>query len=86
MTQKNPRSLSSNNAWRIFEDKDKNIWIGTYNGGLNLFHPNDHTFTQFIHAGKRPDIDLQQQNIFDFSRPDRKALGWYRRRWVESFQ
>ena len=29
-------SLSNNNVYSIFQDKNKRIWIGTYGGGLNL--------------------------------------------------
>lgn len=29
-------SLSDNNVYSIYEDKNKNIWIGTFGGGLNL--------------------------------------------------
>jgi len=29
-------SLSNNNIYSIIEDRQKNIWIGTYGGGLNL--------------------------------------------------
>jgi signal transduction histidine kinase/ligand-binding sensor domain-containing protein/DNA-binding response OmpR family regulator len=31
-------SLSNNNIYTIFEDRQKRIWIGTYGGGINLFH------------------------------------------------
>lgn len=37
--QHNPKetsSLSSNNIYSIFQDKNGRIWIGTYGGGLNL--------------------------------------------------
>lgn len=32
----NSYSLSNNNVYSIFQDKQKRIWIGTYGGGLNL--------------------------------------------------
>lgn len=34
-------SLSDNNVYSIFEDKNKNIWIGTFGGGLNLVTSGD---------------------------------------------
>lgn len=33
----NPYSISSNNIYSILEDRKKQIWIGTYDGGLNRF-------------------------------------------------
>jgi signal transduction histidine kinase/ligand-binding sensor domain-containing protein/DNA-binding response OmpR family regulator len=34
-------SLSNDNIYSIFEDKNNNIWIGTYGGGLNLILKGD---------------------------------------------
>lgn len=34
-------SLNNNDVYSIFEDKNKNIWIGTYGGGLNLVLASD---------------------------------------------
>ncbi len=33
----NPKSLSNNEIWVIFEDSNKNLWIGTRGGGLNKY-------------------------------------------------
>ena len=40
-----PRSLSSNNVWAIFEDRDGLIWIGTHGGGLNLYNEKSNDFS-----------------------------------------
>jgi len=37
----NKFSLSNDNIYSIFEDKNSNIWIGTYGGGLNLILKGD---------------------------------------------
>ncbi|MCJ8269271.1 MAG: GGDEF domain-containing protein, partial [Psychrosphaera sp.] len=34
-----PGSLSSNDVWSVFEDKDGIIWVGTRDGGLNYMDP-----------------------------------------------
>lgn len=34
-----PASISSNNIWSIFEDKNRRLWVGTFGGGLNLLLP-----------------------------------------------
>jgi signal transduction histidine kinase/streptogramin lyase len=50
----NTASLSSNNAWVIFQDRDKNIWIGTYGGGLNLYNPDNDSFIRYQLDEKNP--------------------------------
>src|SRR5690606_24263915 len=42
-----PNSLSGNNAWCIFEDSDKTLYIGTYWGGLNIYNREQDNFTRF---------------------------------------
>jgi two-component system, sensor histidine kinase ChiS len=41
----NPKSLSQNAVNSFFEDSKGRLWIGTLGGGLNLWHPEDKTFT-----------------------------------------
>ena len=45
LTYKN--SLSDNVVSCIVEDKDKNLWIGTNDGGLNLYNPITQRFTSY---------------------------------------
>ncbi len=40
-------SLSDNKIYSIFEDINGRLWIGTYEGGLNLFDPSSGKFTFF---------------------------------------
>ena len=40
-------SLSNNFIWKIFEDSQKNLWIGTFGGGLCLFDRELETFKTF---------------------------------------
>ena len=42
------QSLSSNNAYQAVEDKDGNVWVATYNGGVNLLPKGS---DNFIHSG-----------------------------------
>lgn len=44
-----PSSLSHNNAFIIYEDRDKTIWVGTRGGGLNRFDPVGKNFQHFKH-------------------------------------
>lgn len=45
-------SLTNNSILAIFEDKHRNLWIGTENGGLDLFNVNS---KKFIHHTNDPD-------------------------------
>ena len=51
-------SISGNMIYKIlFEDKDGNIWIGTYSGGLNIYNPNTGSFSHYLR---------EPRFIFDF--------------------
>ena len=39
-----PRSLSSNNIMSFTEDREGNLWITTYGGGINYFNPQTEEF------------------------------------------
>jgi ligand-binding sensor domain-containing protein len=45
---KNSRSISNNNVHCIFEDHNKDVWVGT-DSGLNLFNSKDKSFIHFLH-------------------------------------
>jgi len=44
-----PSTISDNNVRVLFEDVDKNLWVGTQDGGLNRFDYASETFTRFVH-------------------------------------
>ena len=44
-----PQSLSNNNVYSIYQDKNGQIWIGTYGGGINLLHETS-SGVKFIHS------------------------------------
>lgn len=43
--ENNPKSLSNNRVNTIFQDSEKNLWIGTANG-VNLYNRDEETFTR----------------------------------------
>lgn len=45
-------SLSDNNVYSIFQDKQKRVWIGTYGGGLNLVEK-DNLNIRFINSSNK---------------------------------
>ncbi len=51
---KDSTSLSNDVVNVIFEDKNQNLWIGTNDGGLNLFNASSETFTHFQHNKNDP--------------------------------
>jgi signal transduction histidine kinase/ligand-binding sensor domain-containing protein/DNA-binding response OmpR family regulator len=46
VNQNDTHSISTNVIRAFYEDKQGNIWIGTYNGGINIFNPVTKTFTR----------------------------------------
>ena len=49
-----PLVLNSNDIWVITEDRDKNIWIGTYDGGLDLYNSATNSFTHYQKDNNNP--------------------------------
>lgn len=45
-----PHSLSGNNVWRLFEDSQKRLWVGTTHSGLNVL---DRRSERFFHLNFR---------------------------------
>ncbi len=46
---RDPFSLSNDDIAALYEDADQNLWIGTYQGGLNKFDPRQGKFTRYLH-------------------------------------
>ena len=49
-----PASISDDSVRTIFEDRDGRLWIGTYEGGLNLMDVSSGTFQRFMHSPDNP--------------------------------
>lgn len=64
-----PRSISGNDVISIHEDKLHRIWVGTYMNGLNLYHPEDDSFTRFDAS-----VGLPGNNIFGILSDDHDNL------------
>ena len=41
---KNPKSLNTNSIYNIFSDREGNMWLGTYFGGINFWRSNPEYF------------------------------------------
>ena len=48
----NQNSISSNLIWRIVEDEENNLWIGTTGNGLNRYNKKTEKFTRFVNDQK----------------------------------
>jgi ligand-binding sensor domain-containing protein len=51
---RNPNSLISDNLECLYSGSKGNIWIGTYQNGLDRFEPETETFTHFLHNSADP--------------------------------
>ncbi len=55
-------SISSSRITNIHRDTQNRLWIGTSDGGLNLFNPNTETFDRFITQAEVSDITSDTYN------------------------
>ncbi|MCU4157042.1 hypothetical protein J1N10_13715 [Carboxylicivirga sp. A043] len=71
----NPKSLSNNFVYAsIIEDREGNLWIGTYGGGLNKLNPETYTFTHYSTEGE--DGKRLSNNIVFSLYQDERGLIW----------
>lgn len=45
--QQTPKSLSYSSIWSLYCDRQGNIWVGTYFGGVNYFNPKQQVFREY---------------------------------------
>ena len=69
----NPKSLSDNFIWSIYEDKAGILWIGT-SKGINRFHPQNDTFESYRHEPGNP--NSLSHNIIRSVYEDRSGVLW----------
>lgn len=67
-------SLSDNVVSCITEDKDKNLWIGTNDGGLNLYNTKTQQFTHYILQEDEREIGIGSNNIKAVYVDEQKSL------------
>lgn len=49
-----PDSLGDSSVQVLVEDKENNLWLGSWGGGLNKFDPTTEQFTQYLHNPNDP--------------------------------
>lgn len=71
---RNPYSLSDNNAYRVFLDDTRNLWIGTWGGGLNRLEIKRDAMSRF--PLDQQDGDVRQNQIVLSIMQDRSGILW----------
>jgi len=67
-------SLSNDDILALHEDRQQNLWIGTYGGGLNMFNRATGKFVRYVHAEK--DSTSLSNNIVWAIAEDRSGAIW----------
>ncbi len=72
-----PKSLTSNRVWQIFEDQQRRIWVAT-DRGLNLWLPEIGGFHHYRHEPGSPE-SLSDDIVYDVMQDSGNVL------WVGTF-
>jgi ligand-binding sensor domain-containing protein/DNA-binding CsgD family transcriptional regulator len=65
--RKSPNTLNTNALFDVLIDHDKNIWIGTYNGGVNVFKAHKTRFETYTHTGNKAG-ELSHRSVLSLSK------------------
>ncbi|MFZ6010308.1 MAG: ligand-binding sensor domain-containing protein [Bacteroidota bacterium] len=68
------RGPSVNNILSVLDDRQGNVWLGTWHGGLNRLHIKSGTFEHFLH-NEKDTFSLSTDNINDIHL-DKKGRLW----------
>lgn len=58
-----PASLRGNIIYCLFEDSRKNLWVGTWGGGLSLYNRDLDNFTTFTHDPNNP-VTIRHNDVW----------------------
>lgn len=66
-------SLNQNSIYDIFQDKAGSVWVGTYYGGINVYHPNAVSFKVYKHYAYKNSLS---SNVISALVEDREGNLW----------
>ncbi|MCV9385924.1 two-component regulator propeller domain-containing protein [Reichenbachiella ulvae] len=78
LSTESPISLGNNRVKRIYQDSKDRIWIGTENGGLNLYMENQDRFKRFLRDNDDP-YSVSSNSIWEIMEDNQGRL------WVGTF-
>jgi ligand-binding sensor domain-containing protein/two-component sensor histidine kinase len=67
-------SLSDNRIYVLYQDKDKNLWVGTHGGGLNKFDKQNETFTVYKSIPNKKNLLFDNKIMSLHETEDQKLL------------
>ena len=70
----NIKSIGSNAVWALCKDKQGNLWVGTWGGGLNRFDYNTETFEHY-HYNAKDTNSIGSDNIFSIYEEAKEIYG-----------
>ena len=65
-------SLTNNSIYTIYKDPQGNMWVGTYDGGVNLFNKSGNKFAHYKHNSSTE--SLANNFVLDILEDDRENL------------
>ncbi len=68
-----PQSLNQNSIYDIYQDVANSVWVGTYYGGANVYHPKSLSFKVYQHYSYKNSLS---SNIISVIEEDKQGNLW----------